>query len=531
MVVELVAYGGVNEIGGNKFLLHDRERNVRVLLDFGTSFQRYGAFFNEYLQPRTARGLLDALALGLIPPIPQLYRRDLYQDEWWEHVPQVTHLPDDPPVHGLLLSHGHRDHFGDVAYLREDLPIITTPITAAILRVMQVTGQSRFDTQWTHFRPRRWDEKGISQAQRQGSLYYRPFQLLTTAALPEGFLHWWRTWPADLDAPVPQSFPGEVAGLPVRWWPVDHSVPGGVAFALKTSIGWVAYTGDLRFHGAQAEHSRALMEDWANLGVAVLLCEGTRLDGYTHNPITEDQVRENALNLAKKAAGRLVVADFAPRNVERLVSFWHIARETDRRLALQPKDVALLEALAPLDPTFDQVLKDEKHVVMYDDPKATRYKWEKPLYQGTWSKRTVTHREVARTPGEYILCFSLWDVNDLLDLPADARQDGVYLYANSRAYDEEQAVDLQRLRNWIRHLGMTMYGDPDDPHTPRLHTSGHAYPQDLVDFVRQVRPRVLVPIHTEQPRLWVDLLKGTGIQIRFLHHGTSWVHGTSFKGR
>lgn len=103
-------------------------------------------------------------------------------------------------------------------------------------------------------------------------------------------------------------------------------------------------------------------------------------------------------------------------------------------------------------------------------------------------------------------------VDDLLDLEHLAS--GVYLFSNSRACDDEQAADLARLRNWARCMGLTLYGDPDDPPTPPLPASGHATGPELVEFVQTVRPRTLIPIHTEQPEWWPAPLAGTGIAVR-----------------
>lgn len=72
----ITCYGGVNEIGGNKILLEDGER--RVFFDFGKPFGRYGSFFDGvFVRERASRGLLDVLALGLVPPLRGLLRDDL----------------------------------------------------------------------------------------------------------------------------------------------------------------------------------------------------------------------------------------------------------------------------------------------------------------------------------------------------------------------------------------------------------------------------------------------------------------------
>jgi len=148
---------------------------------------------------------------------------------------------------------------------------------------------------------------------------------------------------------------------------------------------------------------------------------------------------------------------------------------------------------------------------LYDDPKAAPRSWETAMRE-EWPGGTVGPAEVSARPGDYILAFSLWDANDLLDLQGVAG--GVYLFSNSRAYDEEQAADLERLRNWVGLMGFTLYGDPDDADRIALHASGHANGPDLLEFVTMVRPEVLVPIHTEQPAWWVDALAGLGITVR-----------------
>ena len=65
-------YGGVNEIGGNKILLEDRD--TRVFLDFGMSFSLANQYFDEFMQPRKCNGILDLLEFGLLPDLKGLYR-------------------------------------------------------------------------------------------------------------------------------------------------------------------------------------------------------------------------------------------------------------------------------------------------------------------------------------------------------------------------------------------------------------------------------------------------------------------------
>jgi mRNA degradation ribonuclease J1/J2 len=66
-MVKLTFYGGVNEIGGNKVLLEDRE--TRVFLDFGQSFTLGADYFTGWLGPRAINGVGDHFEFNLLPKI------------------------------------------------------------------------------------------------------------------------------------------------------------------------------------------------------------------------------------------------------------------------------------------------------------------------------------------------------------------------------------------------------------------------------------------------------------------------------
>jgi ribonuclease J len=227
--------------------------------------------------------------------------------------------------------------------------------------------------------------------------------------------------------------------------------------------------------------------------------------------IGEDQILERVVPILERYAGKLAIADFGPRNVERLQVFLDAARRTGRMLLLQPKDAYLLNALHLVDPDTCPAPDSGTHVGLFDDPKSAPRAWERETREA-WRAPIVRAEKVSETPGDYLLADSLWDLNDLPDL--EGISGGVYLFSNSRAYDDEQAADLDRLRNWVRWLGLDLIGDPDDPDSPALHASGHACGDELADFVRAVKPDILIPVHTEHPEWWEGRLKGSGIEIR-----------------
>lgn len=65
-------YGGVNEIGGNKILIKDRD--TRAFFDFGSSFSARRLFYSPpFLSPRSSRSLQE---LGILPRLEGVYKFD-----------------------------------------------------------------------------------------------------------------------------------------------------------------------------------------------------------------------------------------------------------------------------------------------------------------------------------------------------------------------------------------------------------------------------------------------------------------------
>lgn len=574
MAITITCYGSVNEIGGNKILLEYGER--RVLFDFGKAFGRYGQYFDGvFAKERDVRGLLDPLSLGLIPPLRGLLRDDLvpvldpndleitrvppvgrqkkervqverkpgtvdaFWDYWQRRAPQEfrdLRRPNALPLDMILISHAHQDHINDLEYVEPTLPVASTRMTAFIGKVLLDMGAGN-KSGAAYVNPITPNESGMLRTAADQDYAGRPWHFLDHALGPErggGLLDsaeafWTTPTTKQLQTPAP---PDLIPG--VRWWPVDHSIFGAASFAVETAAGWVAYTGDLRFHGKHQQSSRAFAEQLARLKPVALVCEGTRLTrekARAEDLTDESQVYDNCLRAVQNAAGQLVIADFSSRNVERLLGFQAIAQQTRRRLLIHTRDAYLLHAMRLADPAAMEGMNDQS-IGLYADLRSQK-EWENDLSQ-RHGHEFVSPQDVRNHPGDYILAFSLGDMVDLLDLQflMGKRPGGVYIFSNSGAYDDEQSVDLLRLWEWAQHLELTMVGlrlegggPPLGGPPPRVstevgyHASGHASASDLLEFVEAVRPKVLIPIHTENPGWWAEHLHGSEITIKLPQTG------------
>ena len=509
--MEVKILDGADSIGGTKVLLE--AGRSRLLLDFGINYKRFGLYFEEYLKPRSSQGLADLWQLGLIPPCPDLYRPDLCPEEF---APQG----EDLAVELVLLSHPHMDHCGLLGVVRLEIPVAASPEGWAVLKAIQDAGKAEFYAETAYVVPRvRQNRRVLAAAEARASpARGREIRFIGGEGTPA--LREFLSAPPNpsgrgLEPGGIRAFEGRVGGHEVRAFPVDHSVPGALAYAVETDAGWVVYTGDLRLHGKEGAMTRRFVAEARALRPAVLLIEGTRAGRPQGESATEERVQARAHDIVAQSGGRLVLADFSPRQVERLQGFLEIAAATDRQLAVLAKDLYLLEALARCGGLEGAV--NSPQLVVYDDVVVKPDVWNRDLRE-RHRARLVGPDEVRADPGAFILAFSFWDVKNLLDIrPAG----GVYIYSSSEAYGEEQAIDMHRLWNWLRLFGFEVHGFAVDgtgglSFGGGLHASGHASGDELLWMAREIQPQVLVPLHTERPALFADGLRGEPIEVRIL---------------
>ena len=511
MSVSITCYGGVGCIGGNKILVEDREQNTGVFFDFGIPFSLCSQFFAEFMGERPAAGLRDPLRLELLPPLVGAYRTDLVSCLSREDRRLLQDAPQRKDVRpdGVFLSHAHLDHSGYISYLREDIPIYTSAMSAYITKAIQDTGGA---SSVCYFSERELVDGAVRQSQRGNKEFDgRPFVLLDQPKLTEH--EFWHRSPAVTKtlnvASTSSLYTDRIGNLPLLHFPVDHSIFGANACALETSAGWIVYTGDFRMHGGRGNTTEEFTEAAARLQPVALIVEGTHVGDVEQGP-TEADVYDAALVAVQGARGQ-VIADFGSRHIERLLTFLRVAKETDRQLAITAKDAYLLEAMAIPWPDLASVVGDPA-LIVYQTLKSAPGKWEQEIFDRYGSEgRLIDGREAGQHPGDYILCFSLWDLSNLIDIDPE---EGAYIYSSSEVYDEAAHLDMERIRHWLEFFGLDFIGDPENPESGKgLHASGHASGPQLMDMIKRIQPQKVIPVHTEDPQAFVEGLQNTPVEV------------------
>jgi ribonuclease J len=530
-MVNLTFYGGVGEIGGNKILLEDGQKSL--LLDFGLSYKRRRDFYEEYLKPRGGSGLLDLLTMGLIPPLQGIYRNDLEPEELWEHFHKHPLYRRVEHIDGLLLSHAHFDHSGNISLLKTEIPVYASAATTFLTKAIQDSGKSDFEQQICYYSPlilgcpkgcRQVALLSGSETRQQRQFHIQDVKL---QALPPEAAAFWQSgfWEKTGRQKEINCLPlknHSDCALKIRCFPVDHSIPGAAAWGIETTSGWVIYSGDLRLHGKRGNLTRQFIQEAAQLHPRALIIEGTNL--LKESNVSESEVFRNALK-AVASVKSLVVADFPARDIDRLLTFLQIARETDRKLAILPKDAYLLKTLRLLDNEIPDIAS-ENNLVIYQDTTASKSPnmWIQNIYRD-YNSKIVLADDVRVSQDEYILSFSFFDINELPSIkPAPG---SLYLFSSSEPHDEEQEIDFRRLHNWLDHFSINHFGLPVEvkdhweiPEAERgLHASGHACGTDLIEIINQIQPEIVIPVHTEHAGLYVQKLANQQIQVVLSTYG------------
>ena len=497
MPSKITVFDGARCIGGNK--IHLEFDGHGVFFDFGTNYKKIGDFYEEFLSPRPARGIHDLLFMGIIPDI-NCYRNDLIPgdlDRSWAQKVKVD---------AVFLSHAHMDHAGNVGLLDVNIPIVSSQMTAAILKGMMDLGHQHMGSEVAYATPRKASEEDarIIETEHYKKAPFTGREFLMAFDCNNDLNDHWCDCPQSRELQYKEIKPArDNLGFEFKAFEVDHSIYGATAFAVDTSDGWIVYTGDLRLHGKFRDKTEKFVKEAKSLDPKVLIIEGTRI-GRKESKESEDEVHSTCLKATVDEKG-LVVADFQPRNFERLDTFMSIAKESGRKLVVLAKDAYMLDIMKCAD-GMDRM----SELLVYRDVKIKREGFEKMVHE-KFGDQLRDPTVIAKAPEEYIMCFSFWDVKHLLDIKPKG---GTYIYSSSEAYTEEQVIDFERLWNWMKFFDLIVRGFSIDEKDGKLafekgyHASGHASAAELLKIIEEIDPEIVLPVHTENPEFFVDNLKG-----------------------
>ena len=202
-------------------------------------------------------------------------------------LPDVSYLKANADrIRGLILTHGHEDHIGAVPYVLKDLdiPIYTTPLTAALVELKLEEHDLLYNTQIF--------------TKKAGSVF-------RLGCFTVEFIH------------------------------VNHSIPDSVALAIGTPLGTVIHTGDFKIDVTPISVGMidlVRLGQLGNDGVLALLSDSTNVEKPGHSD-SERKVGESFNKLFMGCDKRIIITTFAS-NVHRLQQIINVASKYGRKVGI-----------------------------------------------------------------------------------------------------------------------------------------------------------------------------------------------------
>jgi ribonuclease J len=362
--------------------------------------------------------------------------------------------PDSQPVDlsrlivdGLVVSHPHQDHFGLMATLPPGTPVYIGRLARCLIDAPQVfLGKDRYALDFHDFKA------------------WQPFTI------------------------------GEFTITPYL---VDHSATDAYAFLIEAEGKRLFYSGDLRSHGRKGKLFDNLIQRPIR-DIDLLFLEGTMLhrsnDRYPDETAVEDTIFQTIQQ--QKNISFLLASS---QNIDRIVSAYRACKRAGKLLVIDIYTAWVLEQLRQI--TQNTPAMDWPDVRVFAAHSQDERLKANPEYFGDFRKRLYRHRvkrEELHADSESFLYFGKMSSFRLIDEFENAAAPVNVIYSQWLGYLDGTHGDY-----FGSDRICACRGDPA-VNFVYAHTSGHAPVADLQKLAAALKPRILVPIHTERAEQFQD---------------------------
>ena len=378
---------------------------------------------------------------GVSFPDEEMYGVDLV-------IPDFSYLvANQKKLRGMFITHGHEDHIGSIPYCMQQVncPIHGTAMTNGLIKL-------------------KLEEHGLLGAVKLHT--HKPGDVVKAGCFSVEFIH------------------------------VNHSIADAVAFAIRTPVGTVVFTGDFKIDPTAKDGmiDLARLGQLGNEGVLALLADSTNVERHGYTP-SETLVAESLDRQFKNCDQRIIVTTFAS-NMHRIQAVLATAHRYGRKVAVSGRSMENMLKVAQelgylkvpagtiVDLAATKSLPKNKVVIVSTGSQGENMS---ALYRMAFS----THKQVDITAGDRIIISA------------------------SAIPGNEKAVS--RIINELYRKGAEVVYEKSEG----LHVSGHACQEELKIIQGLVRPKFFLPVHGEQRHLQIHgkLAVSMGMAPRHVHIG------------
>lgn len=220
----------------------------------------------------------------------------------------------------------------------------------------------------------------------------------------------------------------------------------------------------------------------------VLLMEGTNLGGNKPH-VTESQLENRFVDLFRETAGRVFVA-WSAQNIDRTVTLFRACRKAGRTLVIDLYTAFVLETLSIQGTIPQPHWPDIRVVVTKRLADMYRRNGARAFVERMVRTNGISAKALLVDPEKWVVMLRKSLVEPYEKAGLHPTADDSWSWSMWSGYLAEE--DGQCIAFWFAQSGAK---------ARHIHTSGHAAPEDLLDFAKALRPRILVPIHGDR---WND---------------------------
>lgn len=271
---------------------------------------------------------------------------------------------------------------------------------------------------------------------------------------------------------------------------VNHSIIDGIGLAIKTPEGIIIHSGDFKIDYTPVDGRFTDLNRFANYGesgVLALFSDSTNVEkeGFT---LSESDVRDTLEEIFLHCKGRLIVAVFAS-NITRIRQVIDLAARFNRKVAFSGKSmkanvrIAVKEGIIGMPEDLEV---GEKAIKLLPDNEVTLIttgSQGEPMSSLTRMAQN-RHKDISIKKGDTIILSSR------------------FIPGNEKA--------ITSIINSLYRMGAEVIYEK----VSAIHTSGHAYKEELKLMLNLVKPKYFIPVHGEYRHLvkHIQLAEDAGIR-------------------
>ena len=263
-----------------------------------------------------------------------------------------------------------------------------------------------------------------------------------------------------------------IKDISVTPYRVDHSAYDSYMFLINVDEKNILHTGDFRMHGWSGKNVESMLRYYIDgTTINALICEGTMLSGRNKYRLSEKDLYKKARKYMK---GQNVFVLCSSINIDSIASFYQAAMDENKWVfadRYQRSNLDIVSANATCD--------------LYCFPFVNVY----------WSTK---EKCIERMKSKKGFCMFVRYNGQMFEDVLKEYKDSLFIYSLWDGYLTEKYRD-DYIYNYV----------PKDkngkPKVVHLHTSGHAYEEDILKLCDIVKPEIILPIHSENPGRFEEL--------------------------